>query len=111
MTEKKRIIRIMFAKIKPAYFELSEEEQQEFMRKDREKMEELGYKLHFMLDCSWSTDEWQFIGIEEWPSMESIEEISKFHEEVLEVSKYGEYKTYLGTLVSDEYTQEGITNK
>ena len=111
MTEKKRIIRIMFAKIKPAYFELSEEEQQEFMRKDREKMEELGYKLHFMLDCSWSTEEWQFIGIEEWPSMESIEKIEKFHEDILEVSKYGEYKTYLGTLVSDEYTQEGITNK
>jgi hypothetical protein len=111
MAEKKRIIRIMFAKIKDAYFELSEEEQQEFMRKDREKMEELGYKLHFMLDCSWSSDEWQFIGIEEWPSMESIEEIEKFHEEVLEVSKYGEYKTYLATPVEDEYTQEGITNK
>jgi hypothetical protein len=111
MTEKKRIIRIMFTKIKPAFFELSEEEQQEFMRKDREKMEELGYKLHFMLDCSWSNDEWQFIGIEEWPSMESIEEISKFHEEVLNVSKYGEYKTYLATLVEDGYSQEGITNK
>jgi hypothetical protein len=52
MTEKKRIIRVMLAKIKPAYHKLSEEEQQEFMRKDREKMEELGYKLHFMLDCS-----------------------------------------------------------
>jgi hypothetical protein len=111
MTEKKRIIRIMFVKLKEAYFKLSEAEQQEFMRKDREKMEELGYKLHLMLDCSWSSDEWQFIGIEEWPSMESIEEISKFHEEELKVSKYGEYKTYLGTLVYDEYTQEGITNK
>ena len=48
MTEKKRIIRVMFVKIKPAYFELSEEEQQEFMCKDHERMEELGYKLHFM---------------------------------------------------------------
>jgi len=57
VAEKKRIIRVMFAKIKPAYFELSEGEQQEFMRKDREKMEELGYKLHFMLDCSWSNKE------------------------------------------------------
>lgn len=111
MAEKKRIIRIMFVKLKEEYFKLSEAEQQEFMRRDREKMEELGYKLHFMLDCSWSSDEWQFIGIEEWPSMESIEEISKFHEEELKVSKYGEYKTYLGTLVYDAYTQEGITNK
>ena len=111
MTEKQRIIRIMFAKIKPAYFELSEEEQREFTRKDRERMEELGYKLHFMLDCSWSNEEWQFIGIEEWPSMEAIEKIEKFHEEELEASKYAEYKTYLCTPVYDEYTQSGITNR
>ena len=101
----------MFAKIKPAYFQLSEEEQQEFMRKDREKMEELGYKLHFMLDCSWSNKEWQFIGIEEWPSMEAIEKIEKFYKEELELSKYVEYKAYVGTPVYDEYTQSGITNK
>jgi hypothetical protein len=111
MVEKKRIIRVMFAKIKPAFHKLSAEEQQEFMRKDREKMEALGYKLHFMLDCSWSNDEWQFIGIEEWPSMEAIQKIEKFHEEELEASKYAEYKTYLGTPVYDEYTQSGITNK
>jgi hypothetical protein len=111
MAENKRIIRLMFAKIKPAFHELSEEEQQEFMRKDREKMEALGYKLHFMLDCSWSTDEWEFIGIEEWPSMEAIKEIEEFHEKELGTSKYAEYKTYLSTLVYDEYTQPGITNK
>ena len=57
MAENKRIIRVILAKIKPAYFELSKEEQQEFMRKDRQKMEELGYKLHFMIDCSGSNDE------------------------------------------------------
>ena len=111
MTKEKRIIRIMFAIIKPAYFELSEEEQQEFMRKDREKMESLGYKLHFMLDASLSKDEWQFIGIGEWPSIDEIKEIEKFHEEELDVYKYAEYKTYLCTSVQDEYTQEGITNK
>jgi hypothetical protein len=110
MAEKKRIIRVMFARIKPAYHELSEAEQQAFMRKDREKMEVLGYNLHFMLDCSWSNDEWQFIGVEEWPSMDAIQEIEKFHEEDLEASKYAEYKTYLGTPVYDEYTQPGITN-
>jgi hypothetical protein len=52
MAEKKRIIRIMFVKLKEEYFNLSETEQQEFMHRDREKMEELEYKLHFMLDCS-----------------------------------------------------------
>ena len=37
MIEKKRIIRVISAKIKPAYYNLSEKEQKEFMRKDREK--------------------------------------------------------------------------
>lgn len=111
MAENKKIIRILFAKVKESFLKLTEEEQQEFMRKDREKLEELGYKLHFMLDCSWSTDEWQYSAIEEWPSMEAIKKIEKFHEETLELSKYVEYKTYLGTFESDEYTQEGITNK
>ncbi len=110
MTEKKRIIRVMFANLKEAYHKLSEEEQNEFMRKDREKLEELGYKLHFMIDCSWSNEGWQFIAVEEWPSMEAIQKITKFHEEELELSKYVEYKTYLGTPVYDEYTQSG-TNK
>ena len=111
MTDSGRIIRVMLVKIKPAYYELSEEEQQEFMRRDRAKMEELGYKLRFMLDCSRSDKEWQFIGIEEWPSMEAIREIEKFHEEELGASRYAEYKTYLGTPVYDEYTQSGLTNK
>jgi hypothetical protein len=111
MSEKERIIRVMFVKIKPAYYELSEEEQQEFMRKDRERMEELGYKLRFMLDCSWSDKKWQFIGIEEWSSMDAIEKIEKFHEEELGASKYAEYKTYLGTPVYDEYSQSGLTNE
>jgi len=35
MAERKRIIRVMFAKIKEAYHKLSEEERKEFMRKDR----------------------------------------------------------------------------
>ncbi len=109
MDENKRIIRILFAKIKPAFNELTEEEQQEFMAKDRAKLEELGYKLHFMVDCTGSDDEWHYFGVEEWPSMDAIKEIEKFHEEELDVSKYAEYKTIMGTPIIDEYSQEGIT--
>jgi hypothetical protein len=111
MNDRGRIIRVMFVKIKPAYYELSEEGQQQFMRKDREKMEELGCKLRFILDCSWSDKEWQFIGVEEWPSTEAIQKIEKFHEEELGASRYAEYKTYLGTPVYDDYTQAGLTNE
>jgi hypothetical protein len=111
MAEKKRIIRVVCANVKEAMFKLSEEERKEFIRKDRGKLEELGYKLHFITDCSWSNEEWQAIGVEEWPSLEAIEKYEKFCEEELEASKYAEVKAYLGTPISSEYNQPGITNK
>ncbi len=97
MAEKKPIIRVYFAKIKEAFYSLSEEEKQEFMRKDREQMDELGMKLLMMIDCRWSSEEWDFIGIEEWPGIEALEERARFEKEELEAFRYAESKTYLGT--------------
>ena len=97
VAEKKPIIRLYFAKIKEAYYNLSEEEKQEFMRKDREQMDELGMKLLMMIDCRWSSEEWDFIGVEEWPGIEALEERARFEKEELEAFRYAESKTYLGT--------------
>jgi hypothetical protein len=100
----------MLVKMKPAFFELSEAEQKKFTQKDLEKMEALGYKLHYLIDCSWSNQEWQVIGVEEWPSLEAIKAIEKFHDEELRASKYVEMKTFLGTPIFDKYAQTG-TNR
>jgi hypothetical protein len=97
MTENKSIIRLYFAKMKEAFRELSDEEKIAFMRKDRENLDQLGMKAVTMIDCSWSNDEWDYIGVEQWPSMEAIEERELFENEVLEVSNYVESKTLLGT--------------
>ena len=105
MAEKGPISRVYFAKLKEAWHKLSEEEKIEFMRKDSEKLDELGCTFK-TFDCSWSTEEWQFFAVEEWPSIEAIEKITKFHEEELEISRYIESKAYLGTLVIDEYDQK-----
>ncbi|MCP8303849.1 MAG: hypothetical protein H3Z50_00010 [archaeon] len=105
MAEKKPIIRLYFAKIKEAWHKLSEEEKKEFMRKDIEKLKELGCKIIMMVDCRWSNEEWHFIGVEEWPTIEALQKRAAFEEEELEAYRYAESKTYLGTLQSDEYTQ------
>lgn len=97
MSEKKPIIRVYFAKVKEAFYKLSEEEQKEFMRKDRENLDKLGCKVLMMIDCRWSNEEWQFIGVEEWPNIEALEKSAKFENEELEKNKYGESKIYLGT--------------
>ena len=97
MAENKPIIRLYFAKMKEAFRELSDEEKLAFMRKDRENLDNLGMKAVTMIDCSWSNNEWDYIGVEQWPSMEAIEEREIFENEVLKVSNYVESKTLLGT--------------
>ena len=107
MAEKKPIIRWLFAKIKEAFYELSEEEKMEFMVKDRKNWEELGCKVLMMIDCRWSNEEWDYVGVEEWPTIEALEERGKFEKEELEVFRYVELKTYLGTAESfAEYGKE-----
>jgi hypothetical protein len=106
MVEEKPIIRLYFARIKEAFYNLSEEEKYEFIRKDRENFDELGMKLMMMIDCRWSNEEWDFVGIEEWPTIEALEKRGKFEKEELEGFRYVESKTYLGSRVIEEYGKE-----
>jgi hypothetical protein len=104
MVENKTIIRLYFAKMKQAFSDLPNEEKMAFMRKDRENLDKLGMKAITMIDCSWSNDEWDYVGVEEWPSLDAIESRERFEKEELEVFKYVESKTLLGTPESfDEY--------
>lgn len=97
MDENKPVIRLFFAKLKQAFIDLSEEDKLEFMRKDRESLDELGMKAVSMIDCSWSNDEWDYIGVEQWLSMDAIEKRERFENEELKLSLYVNSKTYLGT--------------
>lgn len=97
MTERKPVARLFFAKMKQAFFDLSEDERAEFMRKDRNNLDALGMKPISMINCSESSNEWDYIGVEEWPSLETVRDRERFETQELEISKYVEYQTYLGT--------------
>jgi hypothetical protein len=104
MDENKPVVRLFFAKMKKAFLDLPDDEKLTFMRKDRENLDNLGMKAVSMIDCSWSNEEWDYIGVEEWPSLEAIKKRELFENEELEVFKYVESKTYLGTPESfDDY--------
>ena len=104
MADNTPIIRLFFAKIKGAFNDLTDEEKMAFMRKDRENLDELGMKAVSMVDCHWSNDEWDYIGIEQWPSMEAIDKRVQFENKELEISRFVDSKTYLGTPESfDDY--------
>ena len=107
MDKNKPIIRFFLAKMLQAFIDLPEEEKMAFMMKDRKNLDELGMKAVSMVDCSWSNEEWDYIGVEEWPNNEAIEKREKFEIEELEISKYVKYKIYLGTPESFvDYGQE-----
>ena len=97
MTESQPIIRLFFAKIKDAFLSLTEEEKINFMRKDRANLDSLGMRAISMIDCRWSNDEWDYIGVEEWPSITVIKERERFENDELDISTYVESKIYLGT--------------
>lgn len=96
MDNSKSIIRLYFAKMKPAFAELPNEEKMAFMQADRANLDQLGMKAISMIDCTGMDDEWDYIGVEEWPSMEAIKQREQFETEVLQLQRYVEYKTILG---------------
>jgi hypothetical protein len=107
MAESKPVIRLFFAKMKDTFIDLPDEEKKAFMRRDRENLDALGMKAVTMIDCSWSNEEWDYIGVEQWPSIEAIEKRERFENAELKVYRYVESKTYLGTPESfSEYGKE-----
>ena len=104
MAENKPVIRLYFAKMKDAFNNLSDRDKIEFMRRDRLNLDSLGMKAITMINCGWSNDEWDYVGVEQWPSIEAVKQREIFEEEELEVSKYVESKTILGSPESfDQY--------
>jgi hypothetical protein len=96
------IVRLFFAKMKPDFMKLSESDRIDFMAKDRANLDDLGMKAISMIECSVTDSEWDYVGVEGWPSMEAIKKREQFENEELKISKYVEYKTLLGVEQSFE---------
>lgn len=116
MSESKPVVRLFFAKMKEAFINLPEEEKIAFMKKDRENLDKLGMKALSMIevtgcsdsrDSSDSNDKWDYIGVEQWPDMEAVKKREQFEKEELEVFKYVDSKTYIGSPESfEDYGKE-----
>ena len=102
MQEDQPIIRLYFAKMKDTFGALPEEERAAFMKKDRENLDALGMQAVAMIDCRGSNEDWDYVGVEQWPSLDAIEQRERFEREELDVSRYVESKTLLGTPQSFE---------
>lgn len=102
MENKNPIVRLFFARMKPEFFHLSEGERRQFMIRDRANLDALGMKPISMIDCTGRDEEWDYIGVESWPSTTALEERERFEREVLQLARYVDYKACLGVEQSFE---------
>lgn len=98
--DKKPIIKVWFAKPREAWYQLSEKEQKDFFEKEHKIAKELcdryGIKNIKTCNCRWSNEEWLEFGMEEFPTLEAVQEYNNALSE-LGMYKYFNAKVFLGT--------------
>ena len=60
-----------------AWYQLSKEEQDKLLAVDAESSEKAGSKLIIFSDSAWSNEEWLYLGVKEYPNLESLQEHTK----------------------------------
>jgi hypothetical protein len=79
-----------------AWYQLSEEEQNDLFAKIGEALEKVGGKAVLYCDSRWSSEQWQWFGVEEYPDIEAVQKLSEIHNE-LNWHQYIDSISVLGT--------------
>ena len=95
------VYKMFHARWKEAWFQLSKEEQESISGKLEAGMKKAGGKFMLICDSSWSSEQWWFWGVEEYPSIEAVQEHSNLLNE-LEWLRYVDSETLLGTAVPQD---------
>ena len=81
---------------KEAYYELPQEKQDSLMANVNEAIEKVGGKRVVLCFSGWSSEEWPYFGVDEFPNIEAVQKFAEAYNE-LNVGRYQESKTILGT--------------
>jgi hypothetical protein len=90
------VYQVWMMKPSEAWYQLSSEEQASLMNKVGESLEKAGGKNMFSADSSWSSEEWLYFGVNEYPDIEAAQKNAKGLTE-LNWFRYIESKVILGT--------------
>jgi len=90
------IYKFFMARFSEAWYQLSEEEQKSFEAKLVEALEKVGAKRLIVCNSSWSSDQWAFAGVEEFPNIEAVQNYIAACNE-LNLFRYFESTNVLGT--------------
>ncbi len=90
------VYKLWMAKWSEAWYQLSEDEQQQHMAKIEAALEQVGGKGIILCNSGWASEQWQFWGVEQYPDIEAAQKHSALLTE-LNHFRYLESKTILGT--------------
>jgi len=81
---------------KEAWYQLSKEQQDAMFAKLDEARKSVGAKMVITCDSSWDSEHWLFWGVEEFPSLEAMQEFTRCMNE-MNWFRYVESDILLGT--------------
>jgi hypothetical protein len=83
---------------KEAFHQLSEEEQKALVARLEEGRNKVGAKLIVHCHSRWASEQWRGFGVEEYSSLEALQEFSKWQDE-MNLFRYMTSETMLGNKV------------
>jgi hypothetical protein len=92
----KPIYKSFLIRPRDAWYQLSQEQQDGLFAKLGEALEKVGGKAVLYCDSRWSSERWQWFGVEEFPDIEAVQKLSKIHDE-LNWPRYIDSFSVLGT--------------
>jgi len=100
------VYKLFLAKPTAAYYQLSADEQRNFVAKAEAALAEVGGKRLVFCNSGWSSEQWPSFGVEEFPDIAAIQ---KFREalDALNLSLYLDSMTVLGTRFEEVKGQGG----
>jgi hypothetical protein len=90
------IYKFFMARMLEPWYQLSKGEQNSLEAKLNEALEKVGGKRPILCDSSWSSDQWSFAGMEEFPNIEAVQKYMAALQE-LNWFRYCEGTSVLGT--------------
>ena len=69
----KPVVYLFLARWDESWFDLSDEEHASLLAAVTKSRDDVGGKGIVGADCDWSTPEWHFFGVEEFPSIEALQ--------------------------------------
>ena len=92
----KPIYKVFLGRLTEAWYQLSQEEQDNLMAKDAEALEKVGGKPVVVCDSSWASEQWPFFGVEVYPDIEAIQKYAQLQND-MNWARYFEGISALGT--------------